>query len=220
MTVNECYQYVQARLNKIGTNQNENIPKWAFVSAFNAQQLLWVEDRIKVDESNSLRKDEINQLLKSSPTPLISVNTTNTYYEFDLPDDYFHYKRSTSLVPCEIRNRFVKEGDINSLLLDDSWKPSIEWGETLCTLVGKKLRVYIDNFTISGVNLTYYRFPANINMSTGHNDVNGNPTSNVDPEFTGSSLIEILNLTCELLSSDTADQWNYQTSLQRGQKHT
>ncbi len=219
MTVNECYQYVQARLNKLGTNANKNIPIWAFVSSFNAQQLLWVEDRIKADETNTLRKDEINQLLKTTSKPLIGTQTGSNYYEFKLPEDYFHYKRSTSLVPCEIRNFLKKEGDINTLLLDNHWKPSIEWGETLCTLVGKHLRVYVDGFSINGVNLTYYRFPQDIGMSWGSNDVNGNPTVDIDPEFTGSSLIEILNMTCELLSSDTVDQWNLQTSMNRGQKH-
>lgn len=219
MTVLECYQYVQERMNKNSSNANDNIEKYSFVGAFNASQLLWVENRIKLDETNSVRIDEIERLLltySKKPTLIEGKN----YYELSLPDDYFHYKRSVSYIPCLIYNWLKKEGDINRLLQDEFWKPSVEWGETLCTLVGNKLRVYVDDFTISNIDLIYYRYPININMATGFVDVNGNITTNINPEFQGSSLIEILNETCNLLASDINDQSRYQTSAQRIQKNT
>ena len=217
MTVLDCYKYVQERLNRLSSNKGNNIPKHSFVSAFNSVQLAWVEDRAKLAERNIVRTDEIQQLLKETSfnSPVLKTN----WYEVDLPADYFHYKRSTSIAECELRNILVKEGDINSLLRNDNWKPSVEWGETLCTLVGNKLRVYIDNFTINSVYLLYYRLPLNINMDDGNNDVNGIPTTDVDPEFNGSSLIEILNMTSELLAADNADQWNLQAMMQRNLKH-
>ena len=114
----------------------------------------------------------------------------------------------------------VPEGDINRLLVDEFWKPSLEWGETLCTLQNKTLKIYTDNFTVITVKLVYYRKPVLINIGTGFTDINGTPTTNVDPEFQNSSLIEILNATCVILSGDTSDQWNYQTSSAQTQKHT
>ena len=57
MTVAECYQYAQSRLNKLGSNFSENLPKYQFVQAFNAMQILWVESRFKVDETNIVRTD-------------------------------------------------------------------------------------------------------------------------------------------------------------------
>ena len=222
MTVQESYKYVQDRLNKLSTNFGDNIPKHVFVLAFNSTQLQWVEDRIKLGETNIIRTDEVQQLLKSTGSQQ-PTKTGNNYYEIQLPEDYFHYKRSVSYVPCEIRNILKKEGDINLLLRDNFWKPSVEWGETLCTLVGGKLRIYVDienSFEISQVDLVYYRYPLNINMSDGYNDVNGNLTVDINPEFTGSSLIEILNATCELLAADTVDQWRYQTMQQKNIKHT
>lgn len=221
MTVNEAYKYMQDRLNRLGSNFGDNIPKHAFVLAFNSVQLQWVEDRIKLAETNIIRKDEVQQLLKE--TDPLKPTQTNNYYEINLPSDYFHYKRSVSHAPCEIRNILKKEGDINLLLRDEFWKPSIEWGETLCTLIGNKLRVYSDlenSFQISDIVLVYYRYPISINMSDGFTDVNGVITTDVHPEFQGSSLIEILNDTCNLLSADTSDQWNYKTTQERGIKHT
>lgn len=140
-----------------------------------------------------------------------------------LPENYFHYKRSTSYAPCEIRNIIKKEGDINVLLRDDFWKPYIAWGETICTLINNKLRIYTDNtndFSIDKINLVYYRYPSTINMSDGFNDLNGNPTIDINPEFDGSSLLEILNETCLLLAGDTKDEMSYQIMQQRTQKYT
>ncbi len=218
MTVAECYQYAQSRLNKLSSNFAENLPKYQFVQAFNAMQILWVESRFKVDETNIVRTDEIQQLLKT--LILKPKKTGSNYYEITLPEDYLHYKRSVSFAPCEIFNHLVKEGDINRLLQDEFWKPSLEWEETICTIAGDKLRVYVDDFTLKSVELHYYRSPVSINMADSFVDVNGNQTTNIDPEFKNSSLIEILNFTCQLLASDTTDQWNYQTLLNLNQTNT
>lgn len=216
MTILECYQYINNRLNASSTNSGDNIPKYQFVEAFNTAQTQWVEDRFKLTETSLVRTDEIQQLLKT--TTLTSPTKATEYYDFNLPVDYLHYKRSKSL-PC-LNNILVKEGDINALLVDKYWKPSFEWGETLCTLVNNKLRVYTDNFKISEVELVYYRIPVKVNMNDGHTDVNGNTTIDINPEFQNSSLIEILNLACRLLTGDNADQARYQTSNNLIQAHT
>ena len=218
MTIKECYQYIQNRLNKVGTNFGDVIEKHQFVEAFNAMQNLWVESRFKVDETNIVRTDEIQQLLTAvNKKP---KKTGSNYYELELPENYLHYKRSVSFVPCEIKNHLVKEGDINRLLQDEFWKPSLEWEETICTIAGNALRIYVDNFTIKSVELHYYRTPVQVNMADGFSDINGNQTEDINPEFKNSSLIEILNLTCQLLAGDNSDQWNYQTLANLNQTHT
>lgn len=218
LTVNECYLYAQDRLNKLSTNAGDNISKYSFVLAFNAVQYQWCEDRAKLEETNTIRKDEIKQLLEYTSGKPVFIK--DNYYEFKLPTNYFHHVRSTSVVECEIANRLVKEGNINTLVHNENWKPSIEWGETLCTLIGDSLRIYVDNFSISNVNLVYYRYPQKINLNDGHSDINGITTEDIDPEFKGASLIEILNETCQLLAASTADQWNYQTLGQKVMQHT
>lgn len=217
-TVSEAYQYVNLKLNKLQSNSGDNIPIYAFVNAFNTSQLSWVDNRFKLNDTNILRKEEIQQLLKSTdPLPVIQVGN---YYECNLPTDYFHYERSISVSECDLENILKEEANITRLLKDDAWKPSLEWGETLATLVNNKLRVYVDGFSINSVILTYYRFPLKINMVDGFNDVNGNLNTDIHPEFTGQSLIEILDWTCELLAGDTQDQWNTQRMMNRAQKNT
>lgn len=218
MTVAECYQYVQNRLNKSQSNFSDNIEKYQFVEAFNTAQLLWTESRFKVDETSIARIDEIQHLITT--VNLKPKKTGSNYYEVAFPENYLHYKRSVSFVPCEIKNHLKKEGDINVLLAHEFWRPSVEWEETICTIAGDKLRIYVTDFSIKSVELHYYRVPRKINMNDGFNDINANQTENIDPEFKNSSLLEILNFTCQILASDSTDQWNYQTLLNLNQSHT
>jgi hypothetical protein len=212
MTVLESYQWVQNRLNRLSTNYGDNIPKYQFVEAFNTAQLMWLKDMFKLDETNTLRIDAIQQLLKTET--LSNPVQFTQYYELTLPEDYLRYKRSISKAPCEIYNHLKKEGDINVLLNDEFWKPSLAWQETICTIVGNKLRVYVDDFSISEVSLVYFRKPIQVGLDTGFPDINGTPTQNVDPEFQDHSLIDILNLTCKIISGDTSDQFNFQVASQ------
>ena len=219
MTVKECYQYIQNKLNKLSTNSNDNLPKFQFVEAFNACQTMWIEDRMKFNETNILRIDELQPIL--IPTTLLDHSKKDNHYLFPLPVDYLHYKRSYCYVPCLMTIYLKSEGNIGRFLSDNNWKPSLEWGETLATIVNNNLKVYVDDtFTINQVELVYYRTPRKINMASGYPDVNGLPTVDVDPEFVGSSLLEILNLTARMLAGDTTDQWNYQTGTDTITRHT
>lgn len=218
MTVNEAYLYFSNAVNKLSSNSGLNIPKAVFVSTFNAVQLQWVEDRVKMNELNKIRMDEIQQLLLDTKH---SVTKKDQYYEVNLPDNYYHYLRSYSYVgDCTLDNWLVKEGDINVLLSDEFWKPSLEWGETICTLGGNKLKVYYDDFIVKNVQLIYFRYPLDINMADGFLDTNGNPTVDVDPEFLGSSIIEILNLTAQQIAGEVGDGERYSVFSNKVQQHT
>lgn len=219
MTVNESYKYVQEALNKLNSDSSQNIPKTTFVTTFNAVQMQWVEDRVKLEELNKVRIDEIQQLGKEVKLP---VKKESLYYTSDLPTDYYHIIRSYGIIgDCNIYSWAAKEGDVNVLLNDQFWTPSKEWGETFYTLVGGKLRTYHnEQFTLANAYLVYYRYPISINMSDGYEDVNGTLTVDVDPEFQGSSLIEILNLTIQHLAGNINDTNRYQVFTNKVQTHT
>lgn len=219
MTVLDCYYYTQEALNKLATNSSQNVSKSSFVRTFNAVQLQWVEDRVKLNEVNNIRIDEIQQLLTQSE---LKVKKEPLYFYSALPANYYHARRVRAKVgQCSMGCYPAKEGDVNVLLNDEFWKPSKEWGETFYTLAGDQVRVYHDNqFTVSSIDFLYYRLPVNINMADGFDDVNGVPTVNVNPEFTGSSLIEILNLTVQHLAGNINDQLRYQVYSNKAQVHT
>lgn len=218
-TVQDCYKYVQEALNKLNSDASQNVPKTTFVTTFNAVQMQWVEDRVKVGELNKVRTDEIQQLATDVE---LSVKKEDLYYYTELPDNYYHIIRPyASIGGCTLNIWPAKEGDVNVLLDDAFWTPSKEWGETFYTLVGNKLRVYHNNqFNLNKVNLVYFRYPISINMADGYEDVNGNPTTDIDPEFKGSSLIEILNLTVQHLAGSVNDQMRFQVFGNKSQTHT
>lgn len=216
MTVLECYQYVQDRLNSLSTNAGDNIPKHIFVRTFNTQQDIWVEDRFKLAETNDIRSDEIQHLLLSISTPLLKKEG---YWEVALPVDYYHSKRAMALTPCEVFLYRKQESNINRLLSDENWTPSLEWQESFYTIVGGKVRIYGD-FNINSLEFLYYRKPAKINMNDGYTDNLGVLNIDIDPELDNSSLIEILNQTILLLASDSADQFRTQTLGNQIAQHT
>jgi hypothetical protein len=213
MTILDCYQYVQDRLNALSTNYGDNIPKHTFVRTFNAAQTVWVESRSKINNTNSLREDELQQISISLP---LTPTKKEGYWETSTPKDYYHFRRAVALTPCEVFLYRKNEEEVNRLLSDDNWKPSLDWKESFLTITGNKIRVYGD-FSISSIDFLYYRTPRLVNMADGYTDNQGNLNVDIDPEFQESSLIEILNDTVTILSSDNGDSFRYQTSAQRAQ---
>jgi len=219
MTVIDSYYYVTEALNKLASNSGQNVSKGSFVRAFNFVQLVWIEDRVKLNELNNVRIDEIQQLLVQNK---LNLKKESLFYEAPLPSNYYHMRRvRANTSGCSIGCYPAKEADVNVLLTDKFWQPSLEWGETFYTLSGNTVRIYHNNeLTLSTADLIYYRYPININMQDGFDDVNGNPTTNIDPEFQGSSLVEILNLTVQHLAGVTNDGSRYQMFTNKVQSHT
>ena len=213
MTILDCYQFVQDRMNALSTNYGDNIPKHIFVRTFNAAQTVWVESRCKINNTNSLRDDELQQITESV---LLSPLKKTGYWEVPLPDDYYHFRRASALAPCEVYLYKKEEEEVNRLLSDENWEPSLEWRESFLTIFKNTIRVYGD-FGITGVNFIYYRKPRLVNMNDGYTDNLGNINVDIDPEFQESSLIEILNDTTVMLSADNGDNFRYQTNSQRTQ---
>ena len=212
----EVYLSFIYRLNKLGTNAHQNISYPQFINLMNKAQLHWAEERIKVSEADIVRTDEVQQLLKEIN---VSSSRVDDIYSFNLPEDYFHFKRSYSKSKkCNtfVNNIQVEEGNINTLLVDEFSKPSEEWGETLLTIVGNKIKIY-SNFDLVDTKLIYYRLPKLMDIA-GYTSLGG-PSTNIDPEWTGSNLEEIIDLAVRIASGDIGDQLRFQMSANHEQKY-
>ena len=169
---------VRQRLNKIASNDYDNIECWQIVESFNKAQLTWVRRQIRGanpfqdgDEQSRRRIDDLQRLLKDSP---VALAKKDLYYETvnELPDDYLEYKRidtkATSECCKDPRLMIVylaEEDNRSTLLRDEHKKPSFEWAETFSTLINNKARVHTNNdFQLSDASLTYYRKPINIEI--------------------------------------------------------
>jgi hypothetical protein len=123
------------------------------------------------DEQTTRKIDDLQNLLKEIP---IQVTQKQLYVESDLlPSDYLQFKRINAYGKkdcCEnpmdlFVGYLAEEENVPILLQDDLKKPSFEWGETFCTLVGDKVRIYNNNeFDVIDVSLMYYREPVKIQI--------------------------------------------------------
>lgn len=168
---------IRQRLNKLASNDYDNIECWQIVEAFNKAQVDWCRRNLhglnvvqEGDEQSTRRIDDMQILLTNYTIP---VNKKDLYYETaNLPDNYFQWKKigvTGSNDCCDDRDFVVylaEVGNTGLLLRDENKKPSFEWGETFATLQGDKVWIYTNNeFEINKAVLTYYRLPVKIQIA-------------------------------------------------------
>ena len=170
---------IKQRLNKLDSQDYDNIECWQMVEAFNKGMVEWVRRQIQGlnitktgDEQSTMRVDDLQRLLIEEQ---LDMTTRDTFSESNLlPSDYMYYKRvniHSHKGCCETRRdmtvTYLAEEENIALLLSDALKkPSFEWGETFCTFVGNHLRVYTGNdFEVVTAILMYYRFPVNVQFA-------------------------------------------------------
>ena len=149
---------IKQRLNKLASNDYDNIECWQIIEAFNKAQIQWVRRQLigmnaekQGDEQTTRKIDDLQNLLKEIP---IQVVQKQLYVESDLlPNDYLQFKRINAYSkkdcckdPMDLAVVYLaEEENVPILLQDDLKKPSFEWGETFCTLVGDKVRNHNNN---------------------------------------------------------------------------
>ena len=197
---------VRERINKLSSNDYNNIECWQIVEAFNKGQIEWVRRQIRGgnafqdgDEQSGRRIDDLQRLLKPIKLP---IQDRGIFYETvsELPDDYLEYKRIDVKAKdecCEdprVMNVYLAEEDNRSQLLrDDMKKPSFEWAETFSTLINNRARIFTnDQFQLVDAELTYYRFPVYIQILGCTDPYTGVvSTVNIESEFKD-DIVELL----------------------------
>ena len=186
---------IKQRLNKLASNDYENLEGWQIIEAFNKAQIEWVRRQLHAgnvyregDEGSKRRIDDLQLLLLQ--VPLFGTQTL-LYFESNLlPLDYLEYKRVSTFAKTEcckpetMTVYLAEEANVDELLDDEFRTPSYEWGETFCTLMGNKIRIYTNSqFDVVNPTLTYYRKPRYIQIA------------NVVDPYTG--LVSAADVTCE-----------------------
>lgn len=166
------------RLNKLASNDFDNIECWHIVEAFNKAQIEWVRRQLRGsnlfqdgDEQSRRRIDDLQRLLVDFPLP---ITDKGIFYEStdELPANYLEYKRidvEAKSECCEdgrpMTVYLAEEDNRAQLLRDEHKKPSFEWAETFSTLIGNKARIFTnDEFTLRKALLVYYRKPIYIEI--------------------------------------------------------
>ena len=166
---------IKQRLNKLDSQDYDNLECWQIVEGFNKAQVEWVRRQLhginlvkEGDEQSTRRKDDLQALLSTFD---LTLTDKEIYYEASLPQEYLQWKRVDVFANkecCDKRRMTVylaEEGNLNQLLRDDAKRPSFEWAETFATLKGNKVNVYTNNtFNIQKADLVYYRQPVKIQI--------------------------------------------------------
>lgn len=216
MTIQQTYLSFTFRLNKLGSNANQKVDYTQFINLMNKAQLHWAEERIKIAERDTIRVDEVQQLIRENE---IAMTRIGDVWYGDVPADYFHFKRSHSVsTKCGdfVNNIFVEEGNLNTLLVDENSKPSMEWGETLLTITGNKIKIHAD-FDLKKTYLVYYRLPRLMDIK-GYETLTG-PSVTIDPEWTGTNMEEIIDLAVQIATGDINDPQRYETITRHKQEY-
>jgi hypothetical protein len=205
---------IKQRLNKLDSQDYDNITCWQIVEAFNKAQVEWVRRQLhginltkEGDEGSTRRKDDLQVLLETFD---LNVADKEYYYTASLPEDYLQWKRvdvTTKKGCCDKRRMMVylaEEGNLRELLRDKAKQPSFEWGETFATLKGGNVNVYTnDEFDIEKEDLVYYRQPIKIQIN-GCVDPYTNlaSTTNIECEFKDDIIELIIDEAASILAGD------------------
>jgi hypothetical protein len=205
---------VKQRLNKLDSQDYDNIECWQVVEAFNKAQVEWVRRQLhginivkEGDEQSTRRIDDLQLLLGTITIPFIQGDISS--YS-DLPTNYLQWKRVDVTAKkgcCDDRRMSVylaEEGNLNQLLFDNAKRPSFEWAETFATLKNNKVNVYTNNeFDISSGALTYYRQPVRIEI-LGCVDpyTSTQTTTNVECEFKDDIVELLIDEAASVLAGD------------------
>jgi hypothetical protein len=205
---------MKQRLNKLDSQDYDNIYCWQIVESFNKAQVEWVRRQLhgtnivkEGDEQSTRRKDDLQALLVTQP---ISVTDKEYYYKGNLPSNYLQWKRVDVYANkgcCDKRRMTVylaEEGNLNQLLRDKSKQPNFEWAETFVTLIANTIHVYTNNeFDIAETSLVYYRQPVKIQIENCSDPYTGViSTSDVQCELKDDIIELIIDEAVAILAGD------------------
>jgi hypothetical protein len=205
---------IKQRLNKLDSQDYDNIECWQIVEAFNKAQVEWTRRQLhginavrEGDEQSNRRKDDLQVLLG---TQNFSVTNQQLYYSGSIPGDYLQWKRVDAYAKkdcCDKRRMTIylaEEANVNVLLRDKGKQPSFEWAETFATLKDNQVLIYTNNdFDVDSAALTYYRQPVKIQIQGCVDPYTGvASTVNVECEFKDDIIEVIIDEAASILAGD------------------
>lgn len=205
---------IKQRLNKLDSQDYDNITCWQIVESFNKAQVEWTRRQLhgmnlvkEGDEGSTRRKDDLQILLQTFD---LNIADKEYYYTAPIPENYLQWKRVdvfTKKGCCDKRPMMVylaEEGNLRELLRDKAKKPSFEWGETFATLKGGNVNIYTNgDFDVQEADLIYYRQPVKIQIA-GCVDPYTNLASSVEvqSEFKDDIIELIIDEAASILAGD------------------
>ncbi len=228
---------IDQRLNKLSTNEHQQIQLEDKILALNEAQIKLIKQ--KVDGFSSLsgmgldafkkRYEDLQMLIISyvdGELDLTLKDPVINQYGADihaLDPKYMFYIDAYILADkgvCKDRKIWInkdlaKHGDLSLLLNNEHYKPSFEYQETFNFLSSDEMSIFSDGtFTPKKIFVSYMRYPQYIDKA-GYIKFDGTPSIDVNCELEVYLEDELLDLTVQNLAMYTGNQQAVQSSQMR-----
>jgi hypothetical protein len=228
---------IDQRLNKVATNNHQQIPLEDKILALNEAQIKLIKqkmDGISVVsglgfDAFKKRYEDLQSLIiefDEGKLPLVLKNETIHEYTAKLDElkpDYMFYADSYVLADkgrCKdriiwINKELAKHGDLQFLLNNEHFRPSFEYQETFNFISSDEISIFTDGtFEPKHIYIMYVRYPIQVDKE-GYIKFDGTHSKDVDCELELFLEDELLDLTVQNLAMYTENQSAIQTSQMR-----
>jgi hypothetical protein len=225
---------IDQRLNKLSTNDHQQIQLEDKILALNEAQIKLIKQKVDgfatvsglgLDAFKKRYEDLQSLVITYNNQPLnlkVKNKELNQWFAKlnDLSPKYMFYIDSYVLADkgrCKDRQIWInrdlaKHGDLQFILNNTHYKPSFEYQETFNFLSSDEISVFTDGtFTPKKIYISYMRYPVYIDKE-GYIKFDGTPSADQDCELETYLEDELLDLTVQNLAMYTENQSAVQSS--------
>lgn len=217
MTIEEVYLRFTQLVNRNATNNNISVDKPRFIFLFNDMQCRFLEWNLEKRNEDSIRY--VTHLITKDEK--LNIDSKKEYYNsYKLPENYFDFSNLKVFAnKGECKKKRLKTFEIKNENLEELWfdknnEPSFKYRETFYHTTDSNILVYKKGFDIDKTYLTYFRYPRKVDIE-GYVNLQGQNTSNVDPEYDDKAINLILLGMSKEFSAIVGDSNQYQMSKDR-----
>jgi hypothetical protein len=225
ISVDSLLYKIDQRLNKLSTNDHQQIQLEDKILALNEAQIKLIKQKIDGIsvvaglgfDSFKKRYEDLQSLVVTYNEQPLTLSIKNIQLNqwaaglHQLIPKYMFYIDAYVLADkgrCKdrkiwINKELAKHGDLTLLLTNDHYKPSFEYQETFNFISSDEISVFTDGtFTPSQIYISYMRYPVYIDK-VGYIKFDGTPSIDQDCELETYLEDELLDLTVENLAMYT-----------------
>jgi hypothetical protein len=228
ISVDSLLYKIDQRLNKLSTNEHQQIQLEDKILALNEAQIKLIKQ--KIDNISTVsqmgldsfkkRYEDLQSLIiayNDGQLPLTLKNEELNQWKANihlLEPKYMFYIDSYVLADkgiCKDRKIWInrdlaKHGDLQFILNNTHYKPSFEYQETFNFLSSDEISIFTDGtFTPTKICISYMRYPVYIDKE-GYIKFDGTPSTDVDCELETYLEDELLDLTVQNLAMFTENE--------------
>lgn len=237
ISVDSLLYKIDQRLNKLSTNDHQQIALEDKILALNEAQIKLLKQKVDGFSTSSgmgmdafkKRYEDLQSLVvayNDGELPLFLKNPELNQWAANIHNlypKYMFYVDSYILAdkgPCTNRKIWInrdlaKHGDLQYCLNNTHYRPSFEYQETFNFLSSDEISIFTDGtFTPTRIYISYFRYPVYIDKA-GYTKFDGTPSADCNCELETYLEDEILDLTVQNLAMYTENQSAVQSSVYR-----